>query len=705
MIVWLLASALAAGLVDVGEVELAPDAAGAVVDAREALGRGDFDRAATLYAALAEAGGGVPARLSEAVARYEGGDLRGAERAARAALAAEPGNLPAANLLGLVLVDGGKLDAGLAQLREARARAERAGDSVTVGLAWVNEGLALLDRGDARAAAAAFTAATQASSRADVGAAAAQGLAAVKGLDGTDTGVGPLLARGKLGEARKAATAGLQTATVPRQKVNASLDLAAVERAEGNLDGAAGRLGAAVRDARAAGMMREVALGLGNLGLVYSLGGRLPLAVDALRAGATEARDGGYRVIEADLRVELGLVLVNLGRLDEAEAEQKAAGALLAAMEYPQGVARQAELGGVLAGARGDAATARVALGKAVDWHVGRGRVLDAARVATQLAAALQASDPAGAQSWGAKAEGYFSQAGDPLGAAHVALARALADARASRLEPALAGFAAAAQAADRVGGNRAAAVARVARENASETLVRLGADADVARLAAERGIGELVARQKELKLGFDAYDRGRTAFDGGDYESAKSAFLAARQTFDRLQEVDYAQRARRAAAWAGYNALVALPVAKAYPQWQALVDESAKVDDPELYARAYGAAVLAGHTLGMKDMDGRLAECGRLAERAGLSDVAARCHGALAERDGDLVDRARHARTAEAFAPGSAAAVYALYAVAVDAYNAGDSALALALAKEARPRAGALTGALDELITAASAP
>ncbi len=704
MMFLLVFGAWAGGLVDVGELELSSDTGEAVSAAREAFGAMDFARAATLYAALADSGGGVPARLSEAVARYEGGDIHGAERAASQVLLAQPGNAAAANLLGLCLVDGGSVVKGLAQLEQARAAAQKAGDSATVARTWVNRGLALLDVGDPAGAAAAFDAATTASDRPDIGAAVAQGRDAVKGLQGNDRGVGQLLGRGKLAEARSAAQLALGVAAVPRQKVTAAIDLAAVERAEGNLDGAAGRLAGAVVAAREAGMAREVAVALGNLGLVYALGGRLPLAEDSLRAGAVAARDGGYKVVETDLRNELGLVLVNLGRLADAEAEQRAAGALLATMDYPQGVVRQAELGGVLAGTRGDVDTARGALSQAVSWHESRGRVLDAARVATELAAALEPTDPAGAESWARRARGYFSQAGDPMGGAHVAMARALADARAQKLEIALKGFAEAAGLAEKVGGGRGAAVAKVARDNAAQTLVALGAGQDIAKVAAQEGLGDLIARQAAMKAGFDAYDAGLKAFEGSTWEEARARFQAARGAFEKLGEDAYAQRARRAAAWSSYNALVRLPVAKAYPSWRALVDETTHVDDPELFTRAYAAAALAAHQLGQGDPRARLEECGRRAEQIGLNDVAARCHGALAERDGDLDLRAREARTAALFAPGGDAAVYALYAVAVDAYNAGRADLALELAREARPHAGNLAQALDDLIRTAAA-
>jgi len=527
-------------------------------------------------------------------------------------------------------------------------------------------------------------------------------LSAVGGLAGKDNGVGPMLGRGDLAGARGTAEKSASVAATRRDRVFAAIQLAAVERAEGNLDASVKRLDAAIRDAREGGMTREVAIALGNLGLAQTLAGRHPLAADALRNGAQKARDGGYRVVEVDLRCELGLALVNQGLLDEADAELRTSGALLADMDYPQGVARQAELGGRIAALRGDTATATKALSQAVSWHEGLGRWMDAARVATGLAAALQPTDVAGASKWAARAEGLFAKAGDRLGPAHVAMARALADARAKRLEPALEGFARAAEAADKVGGTRGAVVARVARENAAQTLVMLGRSEDVARLAATAGVADLVQRQVALKAAFADYDAGLVAYDARDWAVARTRFQAARTAFDAIQEAGYAMRARRAAGWSEYNQTVALPAAKAAPAWTRLVEETAKLEDPELFARTYAASALAAHTLGQGDPKDRLVECTRLAERIALKELGARCYGALAERAGDLEQRAKWARAAYALDANEKGGVYALYVVAVDAYNAGRNDMAIELAGLARPHGGKLTGALDEVISAA---
>lgn len=699
---WWVARAWSQGLVEVGELELGTASAEAVEEAKQALVHRDFDRAAVLWGALAEAGGGTAARAAQAVALYEAGELGRARAVAEQVLAQQPDHLGAGNVLGLALVDGGRVAEGLQRLDATRARAEQAGAAGVVAMVQVNRGLALLDQGDATAARAAFQdglARAEAAADPVTAAAAKEGLAAVDGLVGSDRGVGALLGKGAVAQARAEAERRANVAVTRRERVNAGLDLAAVLRAEGRLDTAAGKLEEVLREARASGMRREVAVALGQLGLVHALAGRFPLAADALRQAAEEARTGGYRVVEVDARCELGLVLVHLDRLGEAEAEQRAAGLLLAGMNYPQGVARQAELGGAIAAAKGDVRTADAALAQAIAWHEKLGRNLDAARVATQLAAAWRPADPAASQRWAERAHRLFAAAGEPLGPAHVALACALADARARRLPEALGGFATAAELAEKVGSDRGRTLAAISRENAARTLVMLGAGPDVARIAAEQGIDALVKRQAELKEAFDHYDQGLAAYSEGRYADARQAFAEARQGFERLGETAYAQRSRRAAAWSQYNAAVAMPTAQALPVWAQLVEETTQIDDPELYTRVYAAAALAAHALQQGDPLARLQECARMAERQGLRDVAARCHGAVAEQPGELEARARAARTAHAFAPGDPASVYALYVVAVDAFNEERYPLARELATLARPSAGALAAQLDEIL------
>jgi tetratricopeptide (TPR) repeat protein len=700
--------ALAGGLqVDGGEVEISTASADAVAAGKAALAARDFEQAASLYHALFMANGGVQAALAEAVARYESGDLRGAKVAVEAGLTLAPKDVASRNLLGLILIDGGAVESGIKVLNDAAAAARANGDSGAQARIALNLALAALDQGRSAEAKAGFEQARVAAQSLGDGAlagAAAQGAAAAAGLSGSDAGVGALLGRGDIKGALAEAKKQASTATVRRQKINAELDLAAVERAQGNLDGSVVRLKSAIDAAREAGMMREVTIGLGNLGLAYTLLGQHPLAADSLKAGINEASKSGYRVVEVDLRCELGFVLLHMQNVGGAGEQQRSAGALLAKMDYAAGVARQAELGGAIASEQGDVATANQALGQAVDWYVAHGRPLDAARVATQLAAAWQRSDPAKAESFAKKAEGYFANAHDVLGPAHVALARALADSRAKRLPEALAGFANAAKLGEATGTAGGAALARVAREDAASTLVALGAGQDIAALASKQGLGDLVTRATAMQAAFATYDAGLKQYEGRMWAPARASFAAAQTAFAKLNEAPYATRAHRAAVWSDYNATITLPVAQAVAAWARIVPEAGQVEDPELYTRSYGAAAVAIHQSGQGDPSQRLSECVRRAASMGLADVEARCQGAIAERAGDLDVRARAARAANALMPADAGTVYALYSVAVDAYNADRSELARELATLARPNGGALAAQL-EIILKGTAP
>ncbi|MFN7147357.1 MAG: tetratricopeptide repeat protein, partial [Myxococcota bacterium] len=280
------------GLVETGEIEVGGSGTDAVNAAKAALDARKFDEAATAYGALADAGGGVGARVAQAVALYEAGDLVEAKKAAEKALAKDAKNVAAGNVLGLALVDSGAVDEGIRRLEATKAVATGPWKARVL----VNLGLAYLDRGHAEKARAALEEARGlAAGDAGLTAAVTDGLSAVSGLSGKDNGVGPMLGRGDLKGARAQAEKVGTAAVTRRDRVLAAIQLAAVERAEGNLDGSVRRLEAAVREAREGGMNREVAIALGNLGLAQTLAGRHPLAADALRAGAQKAKDGGYK--------------------------------------------------------------------------------------------------------------------------------------------------------------------------------------------------------------------------------------------------------------------------------------------------------------------------------------------------------------------------------------------------------------------------
>ena len=70
-----------------------------------------------------------------------------------------------------------------------------------------------------------------------------------------------------------------------------------------------------------------------------------------------------------------------------------------------------------------------------------------------------------------------------------------------------------------------------------------------------------------------------------------------------------------------------------------------------------------------------------------------------MAEGGRPIDDRARAARRAYALDPGEPLAVYAMYSVAVDAYNEDKPDLARALCVEVLPRAGSLDAAVRGVI------
>ena len=96
------------------------------------------------------------------------------------------------------------------------------------------------------------------------------------------------------------------------------------------------------------------------------------------------------------------------------------------------------------------------------------------------------------------------------------------------------------------------------------------------------------------------------------------------------------------------------------------------------------------------------LKACSDDAVAVGLDELAAKCFSGAAELGPDLLPRAAAARRAHALDPGAVPSVYAMYSVAVDAYNAGQYGLAEDLAVEVGPVAGDLSDAVTAVLEAA---
>lgn len=693
---------------DASAMEVDASAGPLVEAAYSALADGRFAEAARAFGALADAGAGPVARYLHAMCWYEAGDLRAA---ARAVVGVE---LPSArNLDGLIRLDAGDQAGGMAVLRSI----DRAADPALGARVALNLGLAHIDRGETRAAEAVLSEALDLARSVGDDAlerAVASNLAVVANLEGQPAttapsgadavllGVGEALRRGQPGAAREALGSG--PAGTDRERVAWELAAGALARAEGRLEDARRHLERALAVARQGGMARETAYALVSLGVTHSVAGRSALALELLEEAAAAAEDGGYRVLAVDARTEQGHVAVRTGDVARARAQLEAARQGAAGMQVPATQARLAELAGALAGAEGDPVGASAAYQDALRAYEARGWTADAARVATGLVGATTASGQA--ELWVKRAHELFRKAGDPVGPAHVALAEGLAWVRAEELDRALERFAAAVQAA-RAAGPAGASVASVAQANAAQALVVLGASPEAARRAASAGLDGLegaVAHHERLVAAMADYDAGRQAFDGRRYAEAERRFREAETALRALGEEDYARRARLARLWAGANLALGRPAAEALPALGHLQSEASQTDDVELQVRLAVGASLAAWELGHDDPGPKVVAAAELAEARGFPDLAARCRAALAEGPEPLEQRAGHARSAYHLAPTASAAVYAMYAVAVDAYNAGELELAAALAGEVLPKAGALEQAVRGVLDAVAA-
>ncbi len=694
-----------------GAVSVEASAESLVGDAFEALGGGRFDEAAALFDSLARAGAGDTARFWQGLALYEAGRLRQADQVLSGLESPE-----ALNLAALVALDRGDQDEGVLALQALRKAAlpprVEAHVDLNLGLAWLDQGR--VDRAEGAIRRARATAqGLPAGEREALLAAADESLAVAALLRGEGeregqanllTEVGDALRQGD--QARAAAVLADAPATLwPRQEVERLLATAAVRRAAGQLAQALDASTQAVDVARRGGLARETAQALASTAVAHSLAGRHSLALEQLHEAAATAGAGGYRVLEVDARCNLGLVALRLAETATAEAEAQRVAGLLTEMQYPEGEARLAELRGSVAVARGDTAEASRWLQEALRWHEGRGHHADAARLATALVGATAASDPAGADRWARRAARDFRRAGDPLGDAHVALARGLALVRVEELGSALEAFAAAAEAARSAEVAGSEAVARVAEANAASALVVLGASEEAAARAAALGLEGAVAHHQQLREAMAAYDQGMVDYDQARFAEAQGAFTRAVGAFEALGETDYARRAQRARLWSVYNQAVPMSPLAAWPLYSAIQAEAEALGDPELSARVVSATALAADALDMADAAERLVDAAALATQAGFPELAARCHAALAEHPLALAERVRQARLAFTLDPTAIDGVYALYSVAVDAYNAGDLPLAAALAQEAMPRAGQLEEGLRAVLEASTAP
>ena len=245
-------------VVTLGAEGLSLDADGEALlkQAAEAFAAGRLIEAAGLYDALADGGAGPQARVLQAVALYEAGELR----LAAEALDGVSGDT-ATGLLGLILVESGAQAEGMKRLEQAR----RSADPAVAARAGLNLALAQMDRGQLKAAESSVTAARAYVSQSgdttlegpvrDAEAALAQlkGQAPPSGASAL-TALSDALARGDLSRAKGQVDSLKAQKSTRRDRVEGALAQGAYLRAVGQPEAAAQVLTGALAEAREGGM-------------------------------------------------------------------------------------------------------------------------------------------------------------------------------------------------------------------------------------------------------------------------------------------------------------------------------------------------------------------------------------------------------------------------------------------------------------------
>ena len=229
-----------------------------------------------------------------------------------------------------------------------------------------------------------------------------------------------------------------------------------------------------------------------------------------------------------------------------------------------------------------------------------------------------------------------------------------------------------------------------------------LGHSTEALARAQELGLGDVLERHDRFQAAELAYEEARTAFAAGRHDDALRGFAASRTLFDELGETRNAAAARLGAAWAGWNGASSLSPEEALTVYEALVVEAGALDEPELATRSRSGAAVAAARVG-RDGAAELLEAAAVeAEAAEYAALAGSCWAELAELSSAPLERRARAARAALGLRADQVGVYAVYSVAVDAYNADQLQLAVDLAREVLPRAGDLTDAVTAVLGAA---
>jgi len=695
------------------EVEIAESASEANLLAETALRDGRYDAAARAYRALADAGGGGPIRVLEAASWYEAGQLRLAERAAQAAIRAGQGG-EAEMVLSLALLDQGRGDEARAHLAQAEVAGSKQGDRRLQARVALALAILAMDQGEwSEAQTRLGAAAAHAEAAGDVTlqrVIAENQRTVASAQDGTGNAGDPegaVAARLRAGDAAGARALVVRPAETDRRgMVRALLADAMIDRVVGDLDAAHTKLRTGLGFAREGGMARETAAILGELGTLHALAGRHEESLSLFQEAVGVVAGTSLRLRELALRAEAGRVAVRLGDFQQARDQLAVAERLSARVNDPLARARMDEVRGLLADAAADPEASTKFFESAIRTYEARQYRLDAARVATDLAGLWAGRDDAKSLSWGSKAEASFRAAGIATGPAHVRVARGLGYVKRQKLDEALASFLEAARLAEATGDSRGKRIAAEARNNAALALKALGHTDKLAdEMAQATDLKQTMARREAFAAAEATYDLALADFHRGSYDTARAGFHRALEAFDALEEPALAGVARRGRGWAARNQASRLPPALAFPLLEQAASDAKDVGDTELRARSRVQAALLAGDLGRNDELTRLAEAAEMADGAGLRLEAARCYAVLADRGDDLDLRASAARRSLDLAGDqSEEGAYAMYSVAIDAYNAGAYVLAESLAIEAAPRAGSLAEAVESVRSAAIA-
>ena len=205
----------------------------------------------------------------------------------------------------------------------------------------------------------------------------------------------------------------------------------------------------------------------------------------------------------------------------------------------------------------------------------------------------------------------------------------------------------------------------------------------------------------RRFELAKESYGSGLKSFEAGDFDAARGLFHEAWVAFEKLDEKAFAHQARKARAWATLNASGGGEASHRLPLYGELVQEALLVEDTELVARARAGRALAASELNYGEVDESLREALRDTETLGLDKLSGKLYAAVARRSGELGPRAGAARRAMALLDGQVEGVYAMYDVAVDAYNEGDYELAIALCEETSGRRGELAADIQQVLDA----